>query len=87
MAARVSAAAEVPTATPDVDTAAAAAIEAITDRFGTAAIADLDVSVSAAAGTLTVDVYIDVPAADADEIQVAADVAVEAAVDTFDGVR
>lgn len=72
------------TTDPDVDAAAAAAIAVITERFDMSAIDDLDVSVSARDGTLTVDVYIDVPSSTASEIDAAADAAVDAAVAAID---
>jgi hypothetical protein len=74
----------VPADTPDVEAAAAAAIAVITDRFDTGAVADLDVTVTAAEGTLTVDVYIDVPDAAQSEIAAAADAAAEAAMAATD---
>jgi len=82
--ARASAAAEVPADAPDVEAAAAAATAVITDRFDTSAVADLDVSVTAADGTLTVDVYIDVPGAEQPAIEAAAEAAAEAAMEAVD---
>ena len=83
-AARASAAAEVSADGPDVDAAAAAAITAITDRFDRGAIDDLDITISAVDGTLTVDVFLTVPAATQAEIDRAATAAVDAAVDVVD---
>jgi glutamate dehydrogenase/leucine dehydrogenase len=80
----VSAAAEVSADEPDVDAAAAAAIAAITDRFDRGAIDDLDISISAVEGMLTVDVYLTVPAATQAEIDGAAAAAVDAAIDVID---